>query len=163
LTRRRHDRGLELIATFKLLKALLLILAGVGALSLLRPETAERVREWLAALTIGRGQRLIERALALLDVAKPTRIRELGLASMMYGLLFAAEGIGLWMEKRWAEWLTIISTGSLIPFEIYELFRRVTAPRGLALVANIAAVVYLIYRVRNPTWTRVALRKSGVR
>jgi uncharacterized membrane protein (DUF2068 family) len=154
LIRRHHDRGLELIAAFKLLKALLLVLVGAGMLSLLRPDTAADVREWLAALTIGRGQMLVERALALLNVATPTRIRELGIASILYGLLFATEGIGLWMEQRWAEYLTIIATGSLIPFEVYELRRRVTVPRGLALVANIAAVAYLIYRLRNPARPR---------
>src|SRR5882672_53727 len=89
LTHRRHDRGLELIAAFKFLKALLLTLAGAGALSLLRPENAAEVREWLAALTIGRGQMLVERALTFLNVASPTRIRELGIASVAYGLLFA--------------------------------------------------------------------------
>jgi uncharacterized membrane protein (DUF2068 family) len=99
---------------------------------------------------MGRGQKLVERALALLNVATPTRIRELGIAAMLYGLLFATEGIGLWMQKRWAEYLTIIATGSLIPLEVYELIRRVTVPRGLALVANVAAVVYLIYRLRHP-------------
>jgi uncharacterized membrane protein (DUF2068 family) len=152
VTRARRDRGLELIAAFKLLKALLLLLAAAGAFSLLRPDTAARVREWLAALTMGRGQRLVERALGL--VASPTRIRELGIATVAYGLLFATEGVGLWLEKRWAEWLTIIATGSFIPFEVYELVRRVTLPRGLALAANVAAVVYLIYRLRNPSGMR---------
>ena len=76
----------------------------------------------------------------------------------MYGLLFATEGIGLWMEKRWAEYLTIIATGSLIPFEVYELQRRVTVPRGLALVVNVAVLAYLIYRVRNPGGVRRDLR-----
>jgi uncharacterized membrane protein (DUF2068 family) len=146
----RRDRGLELIAAFKLLKALLVILLGVGALSLLRPETEADVHAWLSEFTMGRGQKLVEHALALLNVATPTRIRELGIAAMLYGLLFATEGIGLWMQKRWAEYLTIIATGSLIPLEVYELIRRVTVPRGLALVANVAAVVYLIYRLRHP-------------
>jgi uncharacterized membrane protein (DUF2068 family) len=154
LSRGRHDRGLELIAAFKLLKALLLSLVGAGALSLLRPETAADLREWLAELTIGRGQMLVERALALLNVATPTRFREIGIASIAYGMLFATEGVGLWLEKRWAEYLTIIATGSLIPFELFELYRRITVPRALALAANIAAVVYLIYRVRHPTGMR---------
>jgi uncharacterized membrane protein (DUF2068 family) len=159
VTRARRDRGLELIAAFKLLKALLLLLAGAGAISLLRPERATEVREWLAQFTMGRGQQLVERVFAL--VASPTRIRELGIVTIAYGLLFATEGVGLWREKRWAEWLTIIATGSFIPFEVHELVRRVTVPRGLALVANIAAVVYLIYRLRNPVRSRRELSGSG--
>ncbi|MDQ6633680.1 MAG: DUF2127 domain-containing protein [Gemmatimonadota bacterium] len=158
MTRARRDRGLELIAAFKLFKALLLILAGAGALSLLRAETATEVREWLAELTVGRGQQLVERALGLLNVASPKRITELGIASIVYGLLFATEGIGLWMEKRWAEYLTTIATASLIPFEVYELYRRMTVPRLLALVVNIGVVMYLVYRLRHPTAVRRDLR-----
>ncbi len=158
MTRARRDRGLELIAAFKLFKALLLILAGAGALSLLRAETATEVREWLAELTVGRGQQLVERALGLLNVASPKRITELGIASIVYGLLFATEGIGLWMEKRWAEYLTTIATASLIPFEVYELYRRMTVPRLLALVVNIGVVMYLVYRLRHPTAVRRYLR-----
>jgi uncharacterized membrane protein (DUF2068 family) len=155
LTRTRRDRGLALIAAFKLFKALLLILVGAGAMSLLRPETATQVRAWLADLTVGRGQQFVERALTLLNVASPKRITELGIASILYGLLFATEGVGLWLEKRWAEYLTIIVTASLIPFEVYELYRRMTVPRLLALVVNVGVVVYLIYRLRHPEQKRI--------
>ena len=161
MTRRRHDRGLELIAAFKLFKALLLILAGAGALTLLRPEMATQVREWLAELTVGRGQQLVERALTFLNVASPKRITELGIASIVYGLLFATEGIGLWMQQRWAEYLTIVLTASLIPFEVYELYRKMTVLRTLALVVNVGVVVYLVYRVRHPQAARAGHTDEG--
>ncbi|HET9684154.1 MAG TPA: DUF2127 domain-containing protein, partial [Gemmatimonadaceae bacterium] len=73
-----------------------------------------------------------------------------GLASICYGVLFAVEGTGLWLEKRWAEYLTIVATGSLIPFELYELVRSHTVVRVLALVLNVAGVIYLVYRLRHP-------------
>ena len=152
--RRHHDRGLFALALFKMAKAVLLFLAGAGALSLLRPAEEAKVREWLADLTIRQGHRFVERALHLLNVASPRQMTLVALASICYGLLFATEGIGLWMEKRWAEWLTIVATGSLIPFEIYELARALTPVRTLALVANVAAVIYLIYRLRHPTGDR---------
>ena len=40
---------------------------------------------------------------------------------MLYAGLFLTEGICLWLEKRWAEWLTVIIISSLIPLEIYDL------------------------------------------
>jgi Predicted membrane protein len=152
--RRHHDRGLFALALFKMAKAVLLFLAGAGALSLLRPAEEAKVREWLSDLTIRQGHRFVERALHLLNVASPRQMTLVALASICYGLLFATEGIGLWMEKRWAEWLTIVATGSLIPFEIYELARALTPVRTLALVANVAAVIYLIFRLRHPTGDR---------
>jgi uncharacterized membrane protein (DUF2068 family) len=153
---RRHDRGLVALALFKLLKALLLILAGAGALSLLRPSTEHEVREWLADLSIRQGHRFVERALHLLNVATPRQVTLVGLASILYALLFAVECVGLWLEKRWAEYLTIVATGALIPFELYELVKALTVTRALALAANVAAVIYLVYRLRHPGATREA-------
>ncbi len=156
--RRHHDRGLFALALFKMAKALLLFLAGAGALSLLRPAEEAKVRELLSDVTIRQGHRLVERALHLLNVAGPRQMTLIGLASICYGLLFATEGIGLWLEKRWAEWLTIFATGSLIPFELYELARALTPFRALALAVNVVAVLYLIYRLRRPLGERRALR-----
>jgi uncharacterized membrane protein (DUF2068 family) len=155
---RHHDRGLLVIALFKMVKAVALILAGAGALSLLRPAAQMEVREWLADLSIRQGHRIVERALHLLNVASPRQMTLVGLASICYGLLFAVEGIGLWMERRWAEYLTIAATGSLIPFEVYELVRALTAVRALALIVNVAAVIYLVFRLRHPTGDRRDLR-----
>ena len=154
----RRDRGILLIALFKLVKALLLILAGAGVLSLLRPSAAGEVHEWLTEFTVARGQQLVQRAIVLLNVATPRQLTEVGLVSICYGLLFATEGVGLWLERRWAEYLTLFATGSLIPFELYELVRKVTTLRTLALVANLTAVVYLIYRLRHPVGVRRELR-----
>jgi uncharacterized membrane protein (DUF2068 family) len=145
-----RDRGLEAIAAFKMLKAILLVAAGLGMLTLLRPDTASELREWLAELTVRRGQLLVQRGLDFLNVARPAQIGGLGLASIAYGLLFATEGVGLWLEKRWAEYLTVFATGSLIPVELWELSRRFTAVRVLALAANLAAVAYLVFGLRHP-------------
>jgi uncharacterized membrane protein (DUF2068 family) len=145
----RHDRGLLAIALFKLVKAVVLISAGAGVLSLLSASTEHHVREWLADFTIRQGQRIVERALHVLSVATPGKLTLVGVASICYGLLFAIEGVGLWLEKRWAEYLTIVATGLLIPVEIYELVKAVTPMRVLALVVNVAAVAYLIYRLRS--------------
>jgi uncharacterized membrane protein (DUF2068 family) len=59
------------------------------------------------------------------------------------------EGIGLWHQSRWAEYLTIVATGLFIPLEIYEIFNRVSLPRVAGLIVNVAAVGYLIYRLRH--------------
>jgi len=56
-------------------------------------------------------------------------------------------GVGLWMQKRWAEWLTVIITASLIPLEVWELIFRPTIGIGAVLVANTAIVIYLVWHV----------------
>ena len=147
--RRRHDRGILAIALFKLVKAAVLILAGAGALSLLSPANEQRVRAWMADFTVRGGSQVVERLLHLLSVATPGKLTVAAVASICYGLLFAVEGVGLWLQKRWAEYLTVVATGLLIPVELYELAKEVTPMRVLALVANVAAIAYLIYRLRH--------------
>jgi uncharacterized membrane protein (DUF2068 family) len=69
--------------------------------------------------------------------------------AFLYATLFIVEGVGLWMARRWAEYLTIIATSSFVPFEVYELFRHVTWPRTVTLVINLLVVAYLVVKVRR--------------
>jgi uncharacterized membrane protein (DUF2068 family) len=72
----------------------------------------------------------------------------LGGVALAYGVLEAVEGFGLWWQKRWAEYLTFIATTVLLPLEIYELTGRISVFKVLALIINVAVVVYLIYAKR---------------
>jgi uncharacterized membrane protein (DUF2068 family) len=67
----------------------------------------------------------------------------------VYAAVFTVEGVGLLMRKRWAEYLTVISTGGLLPLEIYEMTRRATATRAVVMAVNVAIVVYLIWQIRR--------------
>jgi uncharacterized membrane protein (DUF2068 family) len=81
------------------------------------------------------------------------------LVALFYAGLFATEGVGLWRERRWAEYLTVIATGSLIPFEIWEVAHRPTPIRFVTFFVNVAVVIYLIVRLRRP---RGAARHGAV-
>jgi uncharacterized membrane protein (DUF2068 family) len=59
------------------------------------------------------------------------------------------EGIGLWLEKRWAEFLTVIATSLLIPVEIYEIYEKFTWLRIVALGVNLFVVWYLSTRLKD--------------
>ena len=63
--------------------------------------------------------------------------------------LFVVEGMGLWRQKRWAEYLTVIATASFVPLEVYELVKDVTLPRIAALLANLLVVAYLVGVLRR--------------
>jgi uncharacterized membrane protein (DUF2068 family) len=71
-----------------------------------------------------------------------------GVAIAAYALLEGVEAVGLWLGKRWAEYLTFVATIVFIPYEIYELFKSVTALKLVALVINVAIAVYLLYAKR---------------
>jgi uncharacterized membrane protein (DUF2068 family) len=143
------DKLLRLISAFKLAKAVSLILVGAASLRAADFGAATELAHWIAKLGFDPGNRLVERALVKASALSPDKIKELGLVSFIYAMLFLIEGIGLWLGKRWAEWFTVIITGSLIPFEIYELFRHPNVPKVFALLVNVAVVWYLIARIRN--------------
>jgi uncharacterized membrane protein (DUF2068 family) len=73
----------------------------------------------------------------------------IGAGAMAYGLLEMVEGVGLWLRKRWAEWLTVIATSLLVPFEIYELIHRPSLLKATGLTVNILIVIYLVRVVRR--------------
>jgi len=143
------NRLIRLIAFFKLLKAALLIAAGMGALHLLHKDMASVLEHWVRMLGLDPGNRYVDRALQKVANLTPNKIKSFGVVSFIYAALFLTEGIGLWLVKRWAEWFSVIITSSLVPFEIYEIYRHPTVLKFFALLVNIAVVVYLVYRIRT--------------
>jgi uncharacterized membrane protein (DUF2068 family) len=71
-----------------------------------------------------------------------------GFALIGYALLEGVEAVGLWLTKRWAEYLTFLATTVLLPLEIYELIHRSTPLKIIGFLINLAVVVYLVYAKR---------------
>jgi uncharacterized membrane protein (DUF2068 family) len=149
MTQQRRDRILLLIAAFKFVKAALLVAVGLGALGFLQPEFVARIEHTASTLVWPLGRERVQRFIEHLSRMNHTKIRLLAIGAFLYASLFTVEGVGLWLQKHWAEYLTIISTALLLPIEVYELTHRITAPRISTLVVNIAVVVYLILRYRH--------------
>lgn len=142
-----HNALLRLIAVFKLLKAATLIATGIGVFKLIHADVGAVLQHWALTMHLDPGSRFVARAIQRGTDLSPHKIRELGIVSFIYAGLFLTEGIGLWLLKRWAEWFTVIITGSLVPFELYEIYRQPTAIKIVVALINIAVVVYLIYRI----------------
>jgi uncharacterized membrane protein (DUF2068 family) len=145
----KGSRGLWLIAAFKLVKGLGLLILAIGALKLLHKDVAAEVERWINLLRFDPHNHYVERLLAKLGMIDERRLEELSIGTFFYSALFLTEGVGLALRKRWAEYLTIVSTASLLPLEIYEIARRVTTGRIVLLLINIAVVVYLVIEVRR--------------
>ena len=78
----------------------------------------------------------------------PGKLHLIGLLLAFYAVLEGVEAVGLWLQKRWAEYLTFIATTLLLPLEIYELTESIKPLKVSALIINLAVVVYLIYAKR---------------
>jgi uncharacterized membrane protein (DUF2068 family) len=157
-----RDPGLVAIAVFKLFKGILLIALGLGAFRLANPTTVHRLMNWLLHFSLTTGQQFVDKTVDVLSKLTRRHAAALGLGAILYGSLFTVEGVGLWKGKRWAEYLTVIATSTLIPFEVYELTRRLTMVRVSALVVNVAAVIYLVYRLRRPREPNAAVATPRV-
>jgi uncharacterized membrane protein (DUF2068 family) len=76
------------------------------------------------------------------------RLREVGAALIVYGVLEGVEAVGLWYAKRWAEYLTFVATTILLPLEIYELSHKVSVLKVIGFLINVAIVIFLLYDKR---------------
>jgi uncharacterized membrane protein (DUF2068 family) len=137
------------IGVLKLLKAALLVCVAMAAFRLLHTDIAALLESWVPHIGLEPGGRYVGRVLVEAAALTPTKIKDVGVGSLIYAALFTTEGVGLWMLKRWAEWLTIVITSSLVPVEIWEIVRRPNAAKVLVLVVNLALVGYLIWQVKS--------------
>jgi uncharacterized membrane protein (DUF2068 family) len=137
------------IGIFKMMKALLLIAVGIGALRFLHRDLAASVLHWADVLRVDPDNRFLHRILVKIFRVTPRQLRELSVGTFIYAALFATEGMGLLLRKSWAEYFVIITTGLLIPLEVYELVRHFTLVKLAVMVVNVLIVLYLVVRVRS--------------
>jgi uncharacterized membrane protein (DUF2068 family) len=147
--RHAHSRGLLLIAAFKLFKGFALLALGFGARHLLSQNLSTNVEHWLDLLRIDPHNYYIHRLLEKIADIDPHKLKQLRAGTFFYATLFLIEGTGLALRQRWAEYVTIISTSSLIPIEVYEMVKNYSGVKVAFLVINIAVVVYLIFELRR--------------
>jgi uncharacterized membrane protein (DUF2068 family) len=147
--RTAEDRTLWLIGGFKLIKGLLLLAVGFGALHLLHKDIEDVTATWAAHLHLNVGNRYVDAVLGKLLSLNDRRLKAISAGTFFYAALLSTEGIGLLLRKRWAEYFTVIVTGSFIPLELYELARHVTVTRVVLLGINVAIVWYLVVVLRR--------------
>jgi uncharacterized membrane protein (DUF2068 family) len=141
---------LILIALFKLVKAIMLIAVGVGAINLLHKDVAQTVAHWVDVLRVDPDNRFIHRIVAKIFNVTPAQLKAVSAGTFFYAALLSTEGIGLLLRKHWAEYFTVITTAALIPLEVYELIRHLTVAKVAVLIINIGIVWYLVLRLRKP-------------
>jgi uncharacterized membrane protein (DUF2068 family) len=140
--------GLRVIGLIKLGKAALLLATTYGLYRLRQAALVDQLYDWLNTLADTFERRLLERGLEWVDSLGADRIHNIVFATSVYTALLVAEGIGLYMRKTWAEWFTVVTSASLIPFEIWHLFYGVRHNTLAVLAATVLNVIIVIYLVR---------------
>ncbi|MEP6547155.1 MAG: DUF2127 domain-containing protein [Gammaproteobacteria bacterium] len=140
---------LRTIALYKLVKVLLLLALAYGEVRLHDSSLLAKLLVWASERPSGTEHDMVTQLLQWFSGLSTKTIHTLRIVSLSYAAIFAVEGIGLWMQKRWAEWLTTVITASLIPLEVWELFHRPGIGKAMVVVANVIIVAYLIWHVRT--------------
>ena len=149
---------LRLIAVDRVVHCTVLWLLGIGVLAFAAHRTSLRSAFYrvLTALQGGvaggpvqsSGHVGIVHDLDRLFSLQSGTLDEVGIALLTYGALEGVEAVGLWLARRWAEYLTFVSTTVLLPLEIHELVHTVSALKLIGFAINLAVVVYLLLKKR---------------
>ena len=153
---KRHNRWLMLIAAYKFVLALVFVAVGVGALRLLHKDVGDLLARLADHLRHNPESRIVNFILDKASLLDDPLLRRIGAAAFCYAGLGMLEGIGLYLEKIWGEYLTLAVTASFLPWELFEVFRRVTWIRAGLLVVNAMVFFYLLKLV-----TRRGKRTDG--
>jgi uncharacterized membrane protein (DUF2068 family) len=146
---KRRDRGLLAIGLFKLGKAILFFALGVGAIHLLHKDLGDEILRLATALKFDPESKVVTVLLEKVDLIDAHRLKLISLGTFGYSALALTEGIGLMLEKVWAEYLTLILTISFLPWELYELARHPNWFRLSLLLINLAVLWYLLWLLRK--------------
>src|SRR5882762_6478402 len=133
----KKSRGLMAIAALKFVNGFGLLALGFGALHFLNGDLPKEFAHWMELLRADPHNRYLLWLVEKLSNVDDHRLRQLSV------------GTGLALAKRWAEYLTIVTTASLMPLELYEIYIHASWPRVVVLLVNIGVVAYLIVELRR--------------
>ncbi len=139
--------GYRVIGALKLVTALLLGAAGFGIFRLLHRDLGVALEQFVTRLHLDPENRFIQEAIYRTAGIDRAHLKAIGAGTFFYAILEGLEGVGLLLRRRWAEYLTVVATGLLLPLEVYEIARKPNPLRIAVLVANLAILMYLIIRL----------------
>lgn len=137
--------GITIIAVGKAIQVLLVLAVGTAALVFVHLVPPESLKPWVDAFAPQSDwlKGLVEKLISTDD----KKLAAVGGGGLAYGVMFSVEAVGLWRQKRWAEYLTAVVTASFIPFELYGLVHELSVAKLVTLVLNAAVVAYLVRKL----------------
>jgi uncharacterized membrane protein (DUF2068 family) len=143
-----EDVVLRTIAIYKLFHGFFFIAVGFGLLKLRHHNVVDFLHDYIILpYHLNPESRFVDWVLDQAQSVSSHKLSILGYAAFFYAALFLAEGVGLYMRKRWAEYVVVIVTGSLLPFEFYEIYLRLAWWKFAVVFGNLLILVYLIHRL----------------
>jgi uncharacterized membrane protein (DUF2068 family) len=143
----RGRAALRSIAVFEALKGAGALAASLGFFSLLHHDLHHLAVALIGHFGLDPEGRYPAMVLHYADVLADQNVRNLVLLAAAYVLLRFTEAYGLWMQRRWGEWLGALSGALYVPFELRHLVSRPSIASAVVLAGNVAVVGYLLLRL----------------
>lgn len=140
---KKKEIFLKIIIIEKLVLGVMAVLLAFGIISLINEDMEEFADKLVIFFNLDMDNYYIEALIDKIGMIENGTIIGISIGMVSYATLNLVEAYGLHRRKRWAEWLTVIATSLLIPFEIYEIIQEQTIIRIGILILNIAIVYYL--------------------
>ena len=140
---KKNEAFLKFIIIEKFLLGAMAFLLSFGVISLINKDMEKFANDVVIFFNLDMNNHYIEVLIDKIGMIENGTIIGISIGMVSYAALNLAMGYGLHKRKRWAEWLTVIATSLLIPFEIYEIIQEQTIVRIGILILNIAIVYYL--------------------
>jgi uncharacterized membrane protein (DUF2068 family) len=146
----------RLIGISKILKSVLLLALAIGVTRLLSPTFHQTFEDYVNQARLDPYSHhlndLLEKVLAIPE--KTLHYFRVGL--LIYAGIYSIEGIGLLANRKWAEWMVVVTTGGFIPIEIYEIIVHITWVKCVVITLNVAILVYLVFHLHQQHRVKVA-------
>jgi len=156
---RRQRQVLKAVASFEFFKGTFVLVMGLCALALVHKDVWLYAESLLALLHINTDRRSAQLFLDFADNVTDARLWAAARIAFAYTALRFTEAYGLWNCRTWAEWVALVSGALLMPLEVRELMRGVTALRSAVFLGNLAVVFFMLYVIRT---NRRERRLAGV-
>jgi len=155
LARRRERGALRAIALFESVKGVAALAASFGVLELVHHDTRRLAWALIGHYGLNPLGHYPSLLLHYADVLQDANLRNLLLLAWGYAAIRLLEGYGLWRDRAWAEWLAALSGALYVPFELQHLLHQPTLINAGVLLANVAVVAFMAWRL----WQRMRARR----
>jgi len=139
--------GLRIVAAFEGAKGAIVLLTGFGLLLLIHKDLHQAVADLIRHFNFNPASKYPRIFIDLADRTSDTNLWAMASAAAIYSAVRFAEAVGLWLNRRWAEWFGLLTGMMYIPVELFELAKGITWPRVTVFVINAFIVLYLLHIV----------------
>ena len=138
-------RGIRIVSFFEGAKGLLVLLVGLGLLEFIHKDLHLVAEQIVRQFHLNPARHYPRIFIDLINHLTDGQLLTMAFSAMLYSAVRFVEAIGLWLQRKWAEWFGLLAGGLYIPIELFEIMRGITWPKVTLLIVNAGVVGYLAY------------------